>query len=144
MIVGMREKGLKATGANAALRAINAYLHWNSGAEGKCSSACKHPKVHQLKELKTVMPTFTDEQVKLLVGYRPKTDFQRRLHLLVLVLLDTGCRISEALGIRGSDIDYDNLLVTLHGKGDKDRKVPISFELRRALFNESSQALRVE
>jgi integrase/recombinase XerD len=51
-----------------------------------------------------------------------------------MVLFDTGCRISEALDIHSPDIDLDNLLITLHGKGSKERKVPMSFELRKALF----------
>jgi integrase/recombinase XerD len=29
-VMRMREKGLKATGCNCAIRAINAYLHWSS------------------------------------------------------------------------------------------------------------------
>ena len=33
-----------------------------------------------------------------------------------------------------SEIDFDNLLVTLDGKGRKQRVVPFSFELRKALF----------
>ncbi len=33
-----------------------------------------------------------------------------------------------------TEIDLDNLLVTLDGKGRKQRVVPISFELRKALF----------
>jgi integrase/recombinase XerD len=32
------------------------------------------------------------------------------------------------------EIDFDNLLVTLDGKGRKQRIVPFSFELRKALF----------
>lgn len=132
-VIRMREAGLKATGCNAAIRAINCYLHWASGTQGKCGSACQHPKIQQLKEPKLLMPTFTAEQVKLLVGYKPTTDFQKRLHLLLMILLDTGCRVSEALAICGSDIDMENLLLTLHGKGRKDRKVPFSFELRKAL-----------
>lgn len=32
------------------------------------------------------------------------------------------------------EIDFDNLLVTLDGKGRKQRVVPFSFELRKALF----------
>ena len=32
------------------------------------------------------------------------------------------------------DCDPDNLLVTLNGKGQKQRKVPFSFELRKHLF----------
>lgn len=52
MVIKMREAGLKATGCNAAIRAINCYLHWAAGNEGKCSPACKHPKVQQLREEK--------------------------------------------------------------------------------------------
>src|SRR5262249_40297932 len=33
-----------------------------------------------------------------------------------------------------SDCDMDNLLLTLSGKGQKQRKVPFSFELRKHLF----------
>lgn len=54
--------------------------------------------------------------------------------MLVLLLLDTGCRISEAVNVHVADVDLANLLVTLTGKGDKQRKVPFSFELRKAVF----------
>lgn len=39
-----------------------------------------------------------------------------------------GCRISEALQVRPSDIDTSKRLLTVHGKGDKKRVVPISDE----------------
>ncbi len=134
MVIRMREAGLKATGCNAAIRAINCYLHWASGSECKCDAGCKHLRVSKLKEPELVMSTFTDGQVKLLIGFRPRTAFERRLHLLILLLLDSGCRISEALGVQQSDIDFDNLLITLNGKGRKQRRIPISFVLRKALF----------
>jgi integrase/recombinase XerD len=60
--------------------------------------------------------------------------WQRRLHLLTLFLLDTGARVGEALNVRVREIDFDNLLLTLDGKGRKQRIVPFSFELRRAMF----------
>lgn len=88
-----------------------------------------------MKEPQNILPTLSDAQVKLLIGWKPGANFyRRRLHLLVLVLLDTGCRISEALHIRVSDIDLDNLLLTLNGKGSKQRIVPISFALRKAMY----------
>jgi len=68
------------------------------------------------------------------VNHKPKGFYQRRLHLLVLILLDTGCRISEALDLHVENIDMDNLLLTLNGKGQKQRRVPFSFELRKVLF----------
>jgi len=136
-VLRMREKGLKATGCNSAIRAINAYLHWNAaGTEVKCSPACKHLRIPQLKEPQLILPTFTTTQVTRLVNWHPKAKsfWQRRLHLFILFLLDTGARSSEALGIRVREIDFDNLLLTLDGKGRKQRIVPFSFELRRAMF----------
>lgn len=133
-LLRMRENGRNATGCNCALRAINAYLHWSSGAgEKKCGAGCQHPHISRLKEPQLILPTFTDDQVKRIIKWKPKRKCQKRLRTLILLLLDTGCRISEALGLRVRDIDMDNLLVTLDGKGRKQRIVPISFALRQAL-----------
>ncbi len=123
-VMRMREKGLKPSGCNCRIRAINAYLKWSG-------SVLRIPK---LKEPQVILPTFTAEQVKRFIAYKPQGYYQRRLHLLVLILLDTGCRISEALDLRVEDCDLDNILVTLKGKGQKERKVPFSFELRKVLY----------
>jgi integrase/recombinase XerD len=123
-VLRMREKGLKATGCNCAIRAINAYLKWSDSPL----------KIRPLKEPHIVLPTFSDANVRRLVAWRPKGEYDSRLHLLTLFLLDTGCRISEALTLRVREIDLDNLLVTLDGKGRKQRVVPFSFELRKSIF----------
>ena len=122
-VMRMREKGLKATGCNSAIRACNAYLKWSGSTL----------KIPPLKEPQLILPTFTAAQVSLLVNWKPKGFYQRRLHLLTLFLLDTGCRISEALTLNVAEVDMENLLVTLDGKGRKQRVVPFSFELRKAL-----------
>ena len=130
----MRAKGLKATGCNSIIRAINSYLHWQSAGERKCGPGCQHLRVPSLKEPQLILPTLTGHQADLLIKWKPKNFYQRRLHLLGLLLLDTGCRITEALSLRVSEIDFDNLLVTLDGKGRKQRVVPFSFELRKTIF----------
>jgi integrase/recombinase XerD len=148
-VLRMREKGLKETGCNAAIRAINAYLHWNSGAERKCGAGCNHPRIQQLKEPQNILPTLTEAQLKLLVNWKPrrKNFYERRLHLLTLLLLDTGCRITEALTVRVCDVDLENLLITLDGKGRKQRIVPFAFALRKAVhrfiadFNRKPESL---
>ena len=123
-VMRMREKGLKATGCNCRIRAVNVYLKWSGSPH----------RVPRMKEPSLILPTFTAAQVSLLVNCKPQGFYQRRLHLLVLILLDTGCRISEALSLHVEDIDLDNLLVTLSGKGQKQRRVPFSLELRKGLF----------
>jgi integrase/recombinase XerD len=136
-VMRMREKGLKATGCNCAIRAINAYLHWsNAGTERKCGPGCPHLRVPKVKEPQLILPTFTDQQTRVLITWKPKPKhrYQRRLHLLTLLLLDTGCRITEALTLRVCDVDMDNMLLTLDGKGRKQRIVPFSFALRKAVF----------
>ncbi len=129
-VMQMRERGRKPTGCNSAIRAWNAYLRWSG-------STLKVPK---LKEPQNVMPTFTDAQVGKLIAWRPKLKTDKRLGLLMLVLLDTGCRISEALALRVSDVDMDNLLVTFDGKGRKRRIVPFSLCLRKALYRHIAEA----
>jgi integrase/recombinase XerD len=123
-VMRMCEKGRKATGCNSSIQAINAYLKWSGSPL----------KVPLLKVPQLVLPTFTAQQVRQLVAWKPKGKYQRRLHLLILFLLDTGCRITEALTLRVCDLDMENLLVTLDGKGRKQRVVPFSFELRKAMF----------
>lgn len=123
-VLRMREKGLKATGANAAIRSINAYLKWRE----------LPGRITPLQEPEFIPPMFTKEQVARLIAWRPTTFYDRRLHTLALILLDNGCRITEALSIRMIELDLDGLLITLTGKGRKQRIVPISIELRRVLF----------
>jgi integrase/recombinase XerD len=122
-VLRMREKGLKATGCNSAIRAINAYLKWAASAE----------RIAYLKEEQRILPTFTLPQVALLAKWKPKGLCPRRLHAIVLTLLDTGCRIDEVLSLGLEDCDMDSLLFTVTGKGRKQRRVPFSFELRRVL-----------
>jgi integrase/recombinase XerD len=123
-VIRMREKGLRATGCNSAIRSINAYLRW---------AGIPH-HLNQMKEPQLILATFTPSEVKLLINWKPTNFYDKRLHLLILILFDTGCRASEALGIRVGDIDLSDMLVTLDGKGSKQRRVPISLNLRKHLY----------
>jgi integrase/recombinase XerD len=115
-VMRMREQGLKATGCNCRIRAINAYLKWAESPH----------HTPPMKEPQLVLPTFTAPQVKMLLGWKAKGFYQRRLHLLTLILLDTGCRISEATGIHVQDVDLDDLLLTVTG-GQQATKSAVLF-----------------
>jgi len=128
----MREAGLKASSVNCHLRSINAYLHWSSaGPDKKCGAGCQHLRVPKLKEEEYVPATYSAKQAEALIRWKPKGYFQRRLHALVLTLLDTGTRLDEVLSLRVQDCNLDDLLLT--GKGRKQRIIPFSMELRRHL-----------
>jgi integrase len=49
-----------------------------------------------------------------------------KFRLMVILLLDTGLRVWEACSIRRSNINYEQLEITVIGKGGKERVVPIS------------------
>jgi integrase/recombinase XerD len=51
-----------------------------------------------------------------------------------MLLLGNRSRITEALTLRVSDVDMENLLITLDGKGRMQHIVPFSFERRKVLF----------
>ena len=123
-VVRMRERGLQASSCNCRARAVNAYLKWSGSPL----------RVQRMKQEQRVLPTFTIDQIGRLACFKPKSYYQKRLHTLTMMLSDTGCRIDEALSLRWLDCDLDNLLLTLRGKGRKERKVPMSFELRRAVW----------
>jgi len=115
MVVRMREKGLRSTGCNSGIRSINAYLKWASSPF----------KIPQMKEPQVILPTYSAPQLQLTSRVEAKESHRHRLSTLIALLADTGCRIDEALSLSRRDIDFDNLLVLLHGKGRKDRLVPI-------------------
>jgi integrase/recombinase XerD len=124
LVMTLRESGLKETGVNACSRALNCYLKWSNNPA----------HIRKLREPQFIPPTFTDAQVQSIIRFHPRTFHESRTQLCVLILLDTGARISEILSLRRCDCDMDNLLLTLFGKGRKQRIVPMSIELRRLMY----------
>lgn len=51
-----------------------------------------------------------------------------------------GMRVAEALSIRPSSFDFNDMLVTIRGKGDKTRRVPVSDEAWEAMYESISTA----
>jgi len=74
------------------------------------------------------------EQIRRLLDFKPRVNGEKRLHTLACLLLDSGLRINEALSLRSDDVDLDNFLLRVHGKGGKDRVVPISYEMRKLMW----------
>jgi integrase/recombinase XerD len=59
---------------------------------------------------------------------------------MALLVMQTGLRLNECLHLEVRDVDLDNFLVTVrHGKGDRERQVPISGMGRKVLYRYISQ-----
>ena len=123
-VIAMRQAGLKPVSCNGRIRVANAYLAWLGSPL----------KLSRLKEEEKIPATFQAGQITRLLTWRPKTATEWRLHTLVCMLLDTGLRVDEALSLRVTEVDLDSLLVTVLGKGNKQRRIPVSRELRKILW----------
>jgi integrase/recombinase XerC len=81
----------------------------------------KLPQVLDPDEAKTLVETPLDAPLGL------------RDRALLELFYSSGLRLSELCGLRWSQIDLDDALVTVHGKGRRERIVPIGSHARAAL-----------
>ena len=89
------------------------------------------------KTTKTVVPYLSEEQMKVLLaqpdgkkwsGFRDK--------VILSVLYDSGARVQELVDIRIKDVRTEApAIITLHGKGNKVRQVPIMSSTAELLKN---------
>jgi integrase/recombinase XerD len=114
---------------NTYLRCVNAYFRWLHEEQ-----EVPLVKIPRLKEEHRVLTTLTPDQVQRLLAFKPKGTNLVRAHTLAMLLLDTGMRFGEVLGLRWESVDLENLLITVAGKGGKQRVVPMSLEARKILF----------
>ncbi len=129
-VIWMRQRGLSAGGCNMYIRTVNSYLSWLL-EEGYIPQKLR---IKLLPDPKRPLRTFSTADVRLILAYRPKSPYHLRTWTLILTLMDTGIRIDEALGLERSKVNLDALNITVLGKGNKERIVPISLELRKHLF----------
>jgi len=129
-IVALQNKKVRSVSINSYLTCVRAYVNWLH-AEGFLKDK---PRVQLLKYEHKVLATFSPAHVKALLAFKPKGTNECRTWPAVCVMLDAGPRLSEVLGLRKTDIDLDNLLLRLRGKGNKQRLVPMSLELRKILY----------
>jgi integrase/recombinase XerD len=129
-VVHLRERGVRPVTCNTWIRAMNAFCRWLH-EQGELPAPVK---LAPQRLEKRIIRTHDQVAIRSLLNSRPKTFPHWRVHALIASILDTGCRIDEVLSARVADFDYDSLLLTVFGKGRKQRRVPISTELRRVLL----------
>lgn len=112
-----KEDGLSDNSIRAAYRAIRAFLNF-CVREGMIH-ASPMSKVRTPRCEKRILPALSmDDVTRLIAACEHERD-----RAIVMVLVDTGIRASELIGMRGADVDLDGCRIRVHGKGRKDRYV---------------------
>jgi integrase/recombinase XerD len=83
---------------------------------------------------KVLPKPWPEEDVRaLLDSVKTETALDRRDRALLELLYGTGARVSEAIGVQLEHLDFDERLILVTGKGDKQRLVPMGAVLGEAL-----------
>lgn len=91
-------------------------------------------KVALLKTPTTLIKTPTDNEIEGMLKSYDFSDFLNARNKCILsVLVDTGIRNLELCNIKIDDVK-DGYIVIKHGKGNKERVVPISKNLKKIIF----------
>ena len=119
---------------NARLAAIRAFAHFALAYSGPAFAVASQRilAIPCKRTTKPVLGYMTREEVTaVLAAIDITTRFGRRDHLLFSLIYQTGARISEAAKITPDDVR--DKFVRLHGKGRKERAVPVANDLMSRL-----------
>ncbi|MBR3752352.1 MAG: tyrosine-type recombinase/integrase [Ruminiclostridium sp.] len=124
-------QGLSSTYGNGILKGVRAFFKYAEG-EGYISI---NPalRVRWQKEGKVLINTFTDQEVVALIGaFHCKNYLSARNKLILAIAFDTGARNAEICDMKCQDIRGNVILI--HGKGNKERNVPLTPYLRKLML----------
>ena len=132
-IADLLGNGAEGSTAKARAKGLRRFCAWLV-AEGELSenpmAGMAAPKVDQ-----KVVAALSEDQLKRLLKACAGKDWRdRRDEAIVRLMLETGARASEVVGLQSADVDLDRELVTIRrGKGGKGRVVPIGAQTVLAL-----------
>lgn len=121
---------------NARLAAIRSFIHYLSDLLGPDlpETTRRILTIPSKRHTHPMVGFLTRPEITALLRAADGSWTGRRNHLLVLLLYNTGARVSELTGIHVRDVrSGDCRQVLLHGKGRRERAVPLWAQTRRAL-----------
>jgi len=131
-----KKRGCQARTRNVRLAAVRAFMRYVSGQAPETLALASQVLAIPLKrcDRRLVQPLSAPEVEAILSATDPATPGGQRDHLLFSLLYHTGARVSEALKLRLQDVHWGPPnVVCFHGKGRKERTVPLLKPLAREL-----------
>ncbi len=124
------QKGLKIVSINTKLRAIRSFFNFLHREGYITTNPVKNLKL--MKDRKNVVVTFSNEQLAELFKQPDLRTFTGlRDYTIMSLLLETGIRANECVGISLGDINYnENTVLIRNAKGYKERLVPIQSTMK--------------
>lgn len=94
-------------------------------------------KIPYKKSIKTIVPYLSEEEMKILLAQPDGKSWSGfRDKVMLSVLYDSAARVQELVDLRVKDVRMEApAVITLHGKGDKIRQVPIMSSTAELLKN---------
>jgi integrase/recombinase XerD len=128
----LKDSGLASTSISRALSSLRGYFAFlleEGVLETDPSERLESPKAwRKLPDVLTV-----EEVLKILDAPNPDHPMYWRDRSILEVLYATGMRVSELVELRIGNLDLEEGLCTVFGKGSKERVVPLGGPARRAL-----------
>ena len=78
-------------------------------------------KIHCIKTEQTIKEVFTRDELDRIRAATLQTRLKERNLAIVDFLISTGCRASELVNLKKSELDLDNKICKIWGKGSKER-----------------------
>ena len=132
-----RVRGNCVRSRNARLAAIRAFAHFALAYSGPAFAVASQ-RILAIPCKRTTKPVLSfmnlQEVMAVLAAIDTTTNVGRRDHLFFSLLYQTGARVSEASQLRADDVR--DRFVRLHGKGRKERAVPIAKDLMARLHEQ--------
>lgn len=130
-LVSMAEKGRKPQYINDLLKVYKTFFGYC--AEEDYIDRNPTEKVHNVKQPKVLIRSFSEDEIRKMLNYFTGRDFlSLRNKTMIAMFFDTGMRLSEVLTLMPEQIHDEYILV--HGKGNKERLVPVSPFLGKLLI----------
>ena len=122
-LLRMSRNGRTANYINDLLKAYKVFFRY-AYEEGYAQTLLTE-KISNVKKPKVIIRTFSDEELKRISGYYHGHDFLSiRNKTIILLLIDTGIRLSELTELTEEQVKPDYIII--RGKGNKERVVPKS------------------